>query len=243
MKTLVIRALRTLAKRQIAKFQPTVVAITGSVGKTSTKQAIAIVLGSAYEVRSESKNYNNEFGVPLAIMGEYSPNRKAWEWVKLFARQLRVKTFPKYLVLEYSADKAGDIQALCDIATPHIGVLTAISPVHVANYKNFGALAEEKAVLGDNVPVDGTIILNVDDPTVNLMRDRFQASLATYGYSGKDAKIVSVQTTTKLDNHFAPGEVVAVTNAVIEVDGETASLELKNCLGNAPVAACAVALS
>ena len=100
MKPLIIRVLRYLAKRQIAQFHPMVIAVTGSVGKTSTKNAIAIALGSTLDVRTANKNYNNEFGVPLAIMGEMSPGKNVWEWLKLFVRQYNVKKFPKYLVLE-----------------------------------------------------------------------------------------------------------------------------------------------
>lgn len=242
MKLIIIRVLRFLAKRQIAKFHPTVIAVTGSVGKTSTKNAIAIALGSACDVRTANKNYNNEFGVPLAIMGEMSPGKNLWEWLKLFVRQYNVKKFPTHLVLEYGADRPGDIQASCDIARPHVGVITAISPVHAANYTNFGALADEKATLGDNVPEDGLVVLNADDQTVNLMRDRFHATVATYGKSGRQATITDIYVKTVLDDHYAPNDVAVLTKAAIDIEGETVDLKLPNCLGDTPVFACAAAL-
>ncbi len=234
MKPIIIRTLRFLAKRQIAKFHPVVIAVTGSVGKTSTKNAIAIALGSSFDVRTANKNYNNEFGVPLAIMGEMSPGKNIWGWVKLFVRQYSVKKFPTHLVLEYGADRPGDIQASCDIARPDVGIITAISPVHASNYSNFGALADEKATLGDNVPADGFVVLNADDQTVNLMRDRFTSTVATYGKSGRQANIKDI--------YVKVVDISVLTKAAIEIDGETVDLKLPNCLGDTPVFACAAAL-
>ncbi len=234
MKNLFIRALRFLAQRQVAQFRPTIIAVTGSVGKTSTKQAIAIALSSTYTVRSSYKNYNNEFGVPFAILGEMSPGKNAWEWVKLFGRQWNVKTFPTHLVLEYGADRPGDIQASCTVAQPNIAVLTAISPVHAANYANFGALVEEKATLGDNVPKNGVVVLNADDQTLHFMRDRFPAPTETYGKSGKHAVIKDIY--VKIDGFSI------MTKAAIDIDGTVANLQLQNCLGDSSVYACAAAL-
>lgn len=242
MKNLIMRLLQSMARRQIARFQPVVIAVTGSVGKTSTKNALAIVLETAYDVRSAKKNYNNEFGVPLAIMGEASPGKYAWAWLKLFVRQSLVKTFPKYLVLEYGADKPGDIQASCTIASPHIGVITAVSPVHAANYPNLGALAEEKSVLAKNVPVDGVVVLNADDATVMLMRQKCVAPVATYGFAGSEARILKITTKTFLHDTFEGDDVVALTTAMLEIRGETVTIELKNCLGDAVVSACVAAL-
>ena len=235
MKMLFVRGLRFFAQRQLDRFHPVVIAVTGSVGKTTTKGAIAIALGAQFDVRTAKKNYNNEFGVPLAVLGESSPGKNLWEWAKLFHRQLFVKTFPTHLVLEFGADKPGDIQALCDFVKPHVAVLTAISPVHVSNYPNFGALAEEKATLGDNVSADGLVVLNVDDSTLKLMQGRFVAPTVTYGKMGKQAKITDVYVKIINDN-------AVMTKAQIDVGGEIVNLELKNCLGDAPVSACAAAL-
>ena len=242
MKTVFIRALQWLAKRQIAEFQPMIVAVTGSVGKTSTKNAIAIALGASLDVRTANKNYNNEFGVPLAIMGEYSPGKNLWGWAKLFGRQYRAKSFPKVLVLEYGADKPGDIQASCDVAKPMIAVITAVSPVHAANYPNFGALAEEKATLGDNVSEDGAVILNADDATVNQMRGRFTAPVKAYGRSGKEAIIADIYTKVVEQDVYRPDDAPIITKASIVIEGETVNIVLKNCIGDALVSACAAAL-
>lgn len=236
-KDLVVRALGSAAKRQIAEFKPTVVAVTGSVGKTSTKNAIATALGAQYAVRKSEKNYNNEIGVPLAILGEMSPGKNAWEWFKLLKRTRGITSFPKCLVLEYGADKPGDIAQLCKLATPKIGVITAVSPVHAVNYPNFAALAEEKATLGDHVPEDGLVVLNVDDPTVALMKDRFTAPVMTYGLNGGNVTATNVRFETRLDDSFDPDEVFCVMRATIDAGGESAELILKNCIGEMPILA------
>ena len=242
-KEIITLGLRKAAKRPLVNFKPTVVAVTGSVGKTSTKNAIAIALGAKYSVRKSEENYNNEIGVPLAILGEPSPGRNAWEWIKLFRRARQVKTFPKMLALEFGADKPGDISALCNLATPEVGVITAVSPVHAANYPNFATLAEEKATLGDHVPEHGLVVLNIDDPTVALMKDRFKAPVITYGT--KDANIVAtnIRIETRLDDSFDPEEVFAVTRATVNANGETAELVLRNCLGTMPVLASLAAIA
>lgn len=246
MKLLVVRVLQMIAKRQIARFHPTVIAVTGSVGKTSTKHAIAIALGSALDVRTASKNYNNEFGVPLAIFGAHSPGRDAWGWATLLWKQgftsIVGKTFPKVLVLEYGADQPGDIQTSCDIARPNIGVVTAVSPVHVANYPNFGALVEEKTTLVKNVPADGVTILNADDVTVAQMRKRSSAPVLTYGTAGHDAVITDIYTKIVEQDSYGVNDAPIITKAAIVVDGETVNVALRNVIGSAAVSACAAAL-
>ncbi len=246
MKLLVARVLQMIAKRQIQKFRPNVIAVTGSVGKTSTKNAIAIALGSTLDVRTANKNYNNEFGVPLAIFGEYSPGSDAWGWVKLLTRQWAVgswgKKFPKVLVLEYGADQPGDIQASCDVAMPNIGVVTAVSPVHVSNYPNLGALVDEKATLVKNVPADGVVVLNADDVTVAQMRKKSIAPVVTYGASGHNAAITDIYTKIVEQDSYGVSDAPIITKASIVVEGETVNLALRNVVGSAAVTACAAAL-
>lgn len=94
MKALIQKCIAKSARKNLRKFKPTVIAVTGSVGKTSTRNAIAIALGAKYRVRTPNKNYNNEFGLPLAILGEKSPGKNAWEWLKLLKRAAFMKGMP-----------------------------------------------------------------------------------------------------------------------------------------------------
>ncbi len=244
MKKLVQKVIAGVAKRKLAKFHPTVIAVTGSVGKSSTCAAIAIALGAKYRVRSPLKNYNNEFGLPLAILGEKSPGKDAWEWFKLWKRAVMMKDMPEYLVLEYGADKPGDISYLASIAKPDIAVITAISSVHLSNYPAIEALIEEKASLGDFVKVGGLVLLNANDDIVSLLSSRYSdASVMMYGIEAGDVRAENVRIETKLEESFDPGETFAVLKATIKTKTDEIEITLKNCISMGALSAAVVAVA
>ena len=121
--------LRIFSKKIINKYKPDVVGITGSAGKTSSKEAIATVLASKFNVRKSNKNYNNEFGVPLTVIGfDKSPAGSFLGWLTVLLNAIKLlcvrdKDYPDMLVLEMGADKPGDIQYLVEIAPCKVGVL------------------------------------------------------------------------------------------------------------------------
>src|SRR3712207_2716584 len=118
---------------------PRVVGITGSVGKTTTKDALATVLRYAGKrVSATAGNFNNEIGLPLTVL----------------AADARTET----LVLEMGATHAGDITHLCNVAPPEIGILTAISPVHLDSFGSLEALATAKGELALALPGSGTLV-------------------------------------------------------------------------------------
>ncbi len=176
MKGIVQNLLAFFARRLLRKYHPTVVAVTGSVGKTSTRNAIAAVLGSKYRVRQPSDNYNNELGVPLTIIGAKSPGRSVLGWLGVFWKAMRQYPisniqYPNLLVLEYGLDRPGDIKHLCGLARPDVGVLTAISPVHVEYFGTTERLIEEKGEIVRGVGIDGLAVMNGDDANVMTTRD------------------------------------------------------------------------
>ena len=144
-----LNLLRILSKKIIRKYQPEVVGITGSIGKTSGKEAIAAVLGRRFVVRKNFKNYNNEIGLPLTIIGvDKTPGRSPLGWLKVFWQALKLlavkdEKYPEILVLEMGADKPGDIKYLADIAPCKVGVLTFISHVHTEFFKTIQKIAQE----------------------------------------------------------------------------------------------------
>lgn len=243
MKTIIMRALQRRAQAAVTHAHPTVIAVTGSIGKTSTLQAIGIALAGSTTLRMPRKNYNNEFGLPLAILGEASPGRDAWGWLKLLWRTRRVADFPKTLLLEYGADKPGDIAALCKIARPNIAVITGISPVHAANYPNIDALVDEKASLGELTDPNGLVVLNAHDARVHAMRARVAAPVVTYGFSDADVTAEDVQLQPHFLEAFTPGEAFVTTTATVHARGETAQLQLTNCIGTSPVLSCLAAIA
>src|SRR3989344_2357786 len=188
LKNILKNTLAFLARWAIRKYQPGVVGITGTVGKTSTKEAVLSVLRQIRKVRASSGNFNNEFGFPLTILGDYEKTGGAFFWLKVvigsFFSLLFGRKYPEILVLEYAADQPGDIKYLLDIARPQIGVVTAVGdiPVHVELYSGPDAVAREKGRLVEALPAIGFSILNFDDEAVYGMKDRTRAHAITYGF-------------------------------------------------------------
>lgn len=238
--------LANLARKQIAAHQPHVVAVTGSVGKTSTRTAITHALSARFRVRTAKKNYNNEIGVPLAILGETSPGRNAWEWVKILAHNWKEEDMPEYLVLEYGADKQGDIAHLCSIAKPEVAVITAVSPVHVANYPSLDALIEEKASLGDAVDENGLVVLNMDNEYTRNLKNRYRARVVTYGmHHPADIRAENVEFFTRKDGdgRFMPGEQFARLTATIITTAERAEICLTDCISETVLSSALAAIA
>src|ERR687885_929381 len=164
----VLEAMQNLARWTLlreAASTPLVVGITGSVGKTTTKDALATVLRYAgKKVSATAGNFNNEIGLPLTV--------------------LAAEPGTEVLVLEMGATHAGDIAHLCGIAPPKIGVLTAVSPVHLDSFGSLDALAAAKGELALALPEDGTLVSPVDAPEAATGRGRRLKRRITFGREG-----------------------------------------------------------
>ncbi len=192
------RILKILAKLTIRKYKPFIIGVTGSVGKTSAKSAIYTVLKFKFRVRMAGGNLNNELGVPLAILGDYKSSHGAMFWFRvLFAGIWQIiwtRSYPEILVLEYAADRPGDIDYLLSIAKPDVAVVTGVGriPVHVEFYSDPEAVAKEKSKLIRALRLGQFAILNFDDPFTLEMKDLFKGKTTTYGFGeGADLKIAS----------------------------------------------------
>lgn len=241
---MVINAIRSRAKATLQKYHPMVIAVTGSMGKTSTKNAIEVVLADSVRLRSSEKNFNNEIGVPLTILGEASPGRSIFGWVGIWMRSFQKKDYPEVLLLEFGADHPGDIQALCELAPPTIGVVTGISTVHAEYFANIDELAAEKSALISSLPADGLAVLNADDERTRSMASKSKAKVVTYGLKSTDISAQNVLVAGRTDDSFEPGEALSLTRAdVIAKDAPVGALELKNLIGYAPVMSCLAAIA
>ncbi|PIQ67672.1 hypothetical protein CO173_02460 [Candidatus Uhrbacteria bacterium CG_4_9_14_3_um_filter_41_35] len=244
MKQFLIKKLQNRVRKLVNKHKPIIIAVTGSVGKTSTKEAIKVALEPYVNLRSTVKNYNNEIGVPLSILGENSPGKSIWGWLRLLNRARKVKRLPDVLLLEYGADHPGDIGKLCGIAKPSIAVVTGVSSVHAEYFTNIEEIAAEKASIVGFLASDNLAVLNVDDKRVSAMAQKTTASVLTYGVTASDYQLQDITISTREDESFEPGEVFAHTSAYIEHNGTViAQLKLKNKLGYAPAMACAAAIA
>ena len=158
-----ISALQQIARFWRRKLDLRVVGITGSVGKSTTKEMIAEVLGTRYRTLKNLGNLNNEIGLPLTI--------------------LKLGTGTERAVLEMGFYVPGEIQFLCDIAQPHIGVVTNVGTVHAERAGSQEAIAKGKSELIQALPEDGVAILNFDDPWVRKMEEKSRARVFFYGLS------------------------------------------------------------
>jgi len=161
------RILKSYALKVIKRHNPFVIAVTGSVGKTSAKEAIYTIMNEKFgvEVRSTTGNLNAEIGIPLTILG-YKNYPSKWLWpvflVGAYFRTLKRK-YPKYLVVEMGIEHPGDINYFGSIVRPDIAVITAATPAHVANFKSVEEMQAEKVSIREIVKEGGSVIYNNDD--------------------------------------------------------------------------------
>lgn len=235
MKKLIQNAISNKARKLLVQHKPLIIAVTGSVGKTSARNAIASVLSAKFRVGTTIKNYNNEFGVPLTILGAQSPGKSIIGWLKILCSS--PKTMPDVFVLEYGIDRPGDMKHLCNIAAPDIAVMTRISHVHAEHFRSIEELAEEKAVLLEHAKQ--LVVLNADDPRVLGMEGHAHVPILTYGFSSAaQIHASNYHLQTREDFSFEPGEHFStITADVTTQDTDQLTFELKNLLGQHSVSA------
>ena len=186
-KKIIVFIITCEARLVLWKYKPRIVGITGSVGKTSTKDAIFTVLSSAFYVRKSQKSFNSEVGVPLTILGLENAWSSPWRWFKNIFKGLGVFLFPnhypKWLVLELGVDKPGDMPALVSWLKLDVAVLTYIGdlPVHVEFFNSIKQLIREKHAIVDGLRKDGILILNNDDEHVAILKENSKHRTYTYG--------------------------------------------------------------
>lgn len=179
--------LRLMAVVVLKKHKPTIVGVTGSVGKSSTKEAIALVLGAKFDVRKNEENYNNEIGIPLTIIGAKSGKRSLWGWIRVLTQWVKVVFFgvkyPEIVVLELGIDRPGDMKYLLSFLPISVGVLTNVSSSHLEFFNTVGQIAREKGLLIKQLSESGTAIVCADDERVMRVTSKTKAKVITFGLS------------------------------------------------------------
>ncbi len=167
------------AKLSFSRHRPRIIAITGSVGKTSTKDAVFCALRPFFSVRRNEKSYNSDFGVPLTILGLNNSvnNPILWLWNLLVGatRMVLPEKNLSWLVLEVGAGEPGDIKKFAGMLAPDIAIITRFAevPVHVEFFPTVEALIAEKTELARAVRKDGTLVLGGDDEKVLALKQQF----------------------------------------------------------------------
>ncbi len=228
LKKVVVAILQWEARLVLAKYKPKIIAVTGNVGKTGTKDAIHIALSSQINIRKNQKSLNSETGVPLTILDEESAWSNPLKWLLIFLRAFKLilfkASYPKWLVLEVGTDKPGDIQAIAKWLKPDVLVITALPnvPVHLSNFASPEEMVEEKLSLARSLKSDGVLVLNGDDNKIREVAQEFQQRKIFYTKS-HDGKIVYA-------NEIPTGmEYKIHTND--QTDNETVRVFLRGVLG------------
>ena len=158
-----LAALQKLASWVRRKWGKPLIAVTGSAGKTTTKEMIAALLLTRYHVLKTEGNFNNHFGLPLQL--------------------LRLEQEHDIAVIELGMSHLGEITELARIAQPGYGVVTNVAPVHLGFFQSVAGIARAKQELVDALPATGTAILNADDEYVSKFGLKFEGKIVTYGMS------------------------------------------------------------
>ncbi|CAM3201007.1 UDP-N-acetylmuramoyl-tripeptide--D-alanyl-D-alanine ligase [Williamsia muralis] len=156
-------ALADLGRAARGRLTGPVVGVTGSVGKTSTKDLLASVLATSYVTAANERSFNNELGLPLTLLG--------------------ARDDTEAVVVEMGARGVGHIALLCDIARPTVGIVTRVEGVHLELFGDIESVARAKGELIEALPDDGLAVLNNDHPLVVAMSDRTSATVLRYGFT------------------------------------------------------------
>jgi UDP-N-acetylmuramyl pentapeptide synthase len=244
MKTAIVSILNLLAKLTIRRFKPLIVGITGSVGKTSAKEAVLAALSPNFSVRASIGSYNNEFGLPLTILGFKTQGKNLLGWIRVFAGGalgILKKNYPEILVLEMGADRERDIEKLLSVAGKiDIAVITDIGISHLENYPSHEHLIREKLSILDGLKIGGLAVINKDNKYLVAALKNMQGKAVTYSL-GKKADVWASDVRLQRE-----GDEVGIA-FVLSVNGEEKKCMLKGLLGHpsvyAALAAAAVALA
>lgn len=210
----VTKALGALARHVVRRAGATLVALTGSAGKTSTKDLIAQVLNSKAPTIWPQGNLNNEIGLPLTA--------------------LRVTPETRYLVLEMGARYIGDIRYLTGLTPPRIGLVLNVGTAHIGEFGGREQIAQAKGEMVEALPRDGAAILNADDPLVRAMASRTQAKVVLFGESAEaDVRAENVRLTDTGQPAFSLHTPSGASDVTMRLYGEH---HVSNALAAAAVA-------
>lgn len=242
-KALIVKILITEAAWLLKRHKPTIVAITGSVGKTTTKDAIYAAVKNSISARKSEKSFNSEIGVPLTVLGLSNGWNNPWVWGKNILDGLWIalfsKEYPAVLILEAGIDRPGDMARLTKWLTPDVVVLTRLPsvPVHVEYFPTPEDVAREKMKLAEALKPDGVFVYNADDTAIVrevagvLQRSLGFSRYVPSDYTGSHDQIV-----------YKDDRPVGYEFSVVHVDQDV-NIRIAGTAGAQQVYACAAAIA
>ncbi len=243
-KSILVYVLTLLARTTLAVHKPKIIAITGNIGKTSTKDAVRAVMSTQYVVRASYKSFNSEIGVPLTILGEDNQWGNIFGWIGVCVRSaLRLivrEEYPQWLIIEVGADYPKDIYTITRWLRPDIVILTQFGevPVHIENFKNDRELViQEKAYLPQALKKGGTFIFHGDDMDTQRIAKQIQHPQVTFGF--RDSNTIQIQETKMM--YTENGKVCGMKYIIKTPQNEIFTIKKEGFLGNTYAAACAAA--
>ena len=242
-KPIVVFILASFARAVVRRYRPQVVMITGSVGKTSTKDAVAAVLAPRFFLRKSEKSFNSEFGVPFTILDARNPWRNPFAWMGVIKSAVSLlllpNHYPNMLVLEVGSEKPGNLAQILKIVLPDIVVVTPLPDisVHVEAYASPEAVQEEEFSPAYALPGSAPLIIPADDAYALDNAMRTGARVISYGDARNAAVCVS-----DIGFYEAEGKVSGM-RASVQIDGEEGSIVVKGSVGKTQMLAVAAALA
>ena len=242
-KPAIVYLLAFFARAVIRRYRPKIIMVTGSVGKTSTKDAVAAALATRFHVRKSEKSFNSEFGVPFTIFGVGNPWGNPIKWFAVIKSALALlllpNHYPKMLVLEVGADRPGDLSRILGIVAPDAVVVTRLPdiPVHVEAYSSPEHVREEEFSPAYALPAGAPLILPADDGYALDLASRTSAHISTYGFGSDTGVCISDVAFNERD-----GRVVGM-KALVHIGDEQSDIVIEGSVGNTQLLPAAAALA
>lgn len=230
----IIIAIITLEARLVLKhYKPRIIAVSGTVGKTSTKDMIYHVLSDRFNIRKTQKSLNSEIGIPLTILGHESGWDSPLQWLKImwsgFVQIFHSPNYPNWLVIETGVDRPGDMDKTGKLIKPEIAVITTFGsvPAHVEFFDSPEGVMEEEGKLINYVISEGAVVLNADDENVLRLKNKSKVKTYTYGYQNTTADILATNKTTIYEAEKPTGITFKA-----EYEGNVVPVSIRRVLGD-----------
>ncbi len=197
LKYIVIKIIRLEAKLTLLRYRPKIIAISGTVGKTTTKDMVFQAASSELKVRKTQKSLNSEIGIPLTILNQKTGWTNFFSWLKIILigakNIIYTKNYPKWLVIETGVDRPGDMDRQAKFLKPYIVIITAFGkvPAHVEYFESPEDVMKEEAKLMNHINPQGALILNADDPDVLKLKSKSKVKTFTFGIENQEADITA----------------------------------------------------